>query len=99
MKDSLNDFIKELYSVSTSQVSIKTYSEFPTQITYFVDDKVYSSVVSVNHQSRKNIVFEVPEDRKGVSESFNQHWDTIWARAAEVLAPQSEQQIKRKNNY
>lgn len=89
MSNSLDEFKKKLGIVYDSKVSIKIYSEFPTQITYFVDDDVYSSVVSVNHQSRKNIVFKVHVSRKGVAESFLQHWDTIWARATEVLSPQT----------
>ncbi|MCX6584208.1 MAG: hypothetical protein NT166_28880 [Candidatus Aminicenantes bacterium] len=89
MSNSLEKFKKQLGIVYDSKVSIKIYSEFPTQITYFVDDDVYSSVVSVNHQSRQNIVFKVPISRKGVAESFLQHWDTIWARATEVLSPQT----------
>ncbi|UCH95173.1 MAG: hypothetical protein JSV88_33695 [Candidatus Aminicenantes bacterium] len=97
MSESLRLFITKLYQKYPNQVTIKIYSEFPTQITYFVDNNVYSSVVSVNHQSRKNMVFEVSISRKGVAESFLQHWDTIWARATEVLAPRSgEQEEDRK---
>jgi hypothetical protein len=97
MSHSLHEFRTKLYKDFPDQVSIKIYSEFPTQITYFVDDKVYSSVVSVNHQSRKNMVFEAPIYRKGVAESFLQHWDTIWARATEVVAPTSSEEQKDAN--
>lgn len=68
------------------KIFIRIYREFPTQITYIVDDHIYSNVVSVNHQSRNNIVFKIREDRKGVENSFLQHWDTIWARAHDVQA-------------
>lgn len=87
MKESLQSFRDGLWEKGDfvrKQVAIKQYSEFPTQITYFVDGQVFSSVVSVNHQSRNNIMFCVPHSRKGVAESFIQHWDTIWARASEV---------------
>ena len=84
MNGSLDRFKQLLRRKDAKKVAIKTYSEFPTQISFFVDDDVYSAAVSVNHQSRHNIVFKVPVSRKGVAESFSQHWDTIWARATEV---------------
>ena len=87
MKDSLKKCVKELKNTKLTkpnQVLIRIYREFPTQITYIIDDCIYSSVVSVNHQSRHNIVFKIPQFRKGVENSFLQHWDTIWARAINV---------------
>ncbi len=89
MKDSLEAFKDKLehngdVRKAGAQVLIRIYREFPTQITYMVDDYIYSSVVSVNHQSRHNIMFKVALNRKGVESSFIQHWDTIWARAVDV---------------
>jgi|GEM_PF-3773294 len=81
MKDGLGQFEEDLRKKFPTNVVIKTYSEFPTQITFFVDDDVFSAAVSVNHQSRNNIVFKVRLPRMGVAASFLQHWDTIWARA------------------
>ncbi|KAA3613808.1 MAG: hypothetical protein DWQ05_16155 [Calditrichaeota bacterium] len=90
MKTSLQTFKTELKFEShkihqnDSTVLIRIYREFPTQITYIIDDYVYSSVVSVNHQSRHNLVFKIQRSRKGVENSFYQHWDTIWARAIDI---------------
>ncbi len=88
MKESLSNFIKTLNLKDTNEtlgnkVFIRIYREFPTQITYIVDDYIYFSVVSVNHQSRNNIVFKIEKGRRGAENSFYQHWDTIWARANE----------------
>ncbi|MCP4548479.1 MAG: hypothetical protein GY835_18635 [bacterium] len=84
MHESLDKLKDKLRNAWPKNVGIKTYSEFPTQITFFVDDHVFSAAVSVNHQSRNNVVFRIPASRKGVAESFGQHWDTIWARASEI---------------
>lgn len=87
MKDSLKRFRDDLISNSTEpdgNVNIRIYREFPTQITYIVDEFVYSFVVSVNHQSRYNLVSKIEKGRRGVENSFYQHWDTIWARAHDV---------------
>jgi hypothetical protein len=83
MKNSLNNCVDQLIKngKAKNQVLIRIYREFPTQITYIIDENVYSSVVSVNHQSRHNIVFKIDKNKKGVENSFLQHWDTIWARA------------------
>jgi len=81
MKESLDRFKSEFISKDTENVSIRIYREFPTQITYIIDEYVYSFVVSVNHQSRYNLVNKIEKGRRGVENSFYQHWDTIWARA------------------
>jgi hypothetical protein len=88
MKDSLKRFRDELLTHPTidSNVNIRIYREFPTQITYIIDEFVYSFVVSVNHQSRYNLVSKIEKGRRGVENSFYQHWDTIWARAHDVRA-------------
>lgn len=69
------------FSDFPNRCSIATFDEFPPQITFRIDDTVYSSVVSSNQQSRNNLLLRFNEEYSGVQESILSHFDTVWGRS------------------
>jgi hypothetical protein len=59
------------------QCRIATYNEFPTQITFRIDDLVFFHVVSANRQSRNNPILSFNVFSAGVAESVLSHFDTV----------------------
>jgi hypothetical protein len=54
------------------------YKDFPTQITYRVDNWVFHSVVARGLQSRRHVTFKLDARRAGVAESFINHFASLW---------------------
>jgi len=61
---------------------IATYDEFPTQITYVIDDHIYTNTISANQYARNNIVFKLRSNNAGVAKSIIGHFDTVWGRSS-----------------
>lgn len=80
LRDSL-DQLKTKLSEFDERCKIATYSEFPTQITFIIDDTVYCGVVTANRRARDNVVIELPLIHMGVSPSFMGHLRAVWERA------------------
>jgi len=60
---------------------IRTYDDFPTQITVTVNDKVYVSTVARASRSRRLCTFVCGVSDPGVERSFLFHFDTLWVIA------------------
>jgi len=63
------------------QFSLRIYDDFPTQITYIIDDFVYPCTVARNMRSRELCTFMLDRFAAGVERSFLFHFDAIWANA------------------
>lgn len=61
---------------------ISLYDEFPTQITYVIDDHIYINTISANQYARKNIVFKLRANNAGAAKSIIGHFDTVWGRSS-----------------
>jgi len=61
---------------------IATYDEFPTQITYVIDDNIYTNTISANQYARNNIVFKLRSNNAGVAKTIIGHFDTVWGRSS-----------------
>lgn len=78
-------------------VQVKTYDEFPVQMTYFFDDTVVSSVVAVSQSSRECITYIHNLGENGAKETFEKHFERIWNRA--TIYAKSTKQYFRKNSW
>lgn len=63
------------------RVEIRTYDDFPTQITFMIDEFVYSCTVARSIRSRGLCTFKLPKDALGVERSFIFHFTTLWTIA------------------
>jgi hypothetical protein len=61
---------------------IRTYKDFPLQLWHLIDDYIYVGQVSLVRRSRWNCVFGIGIDTPGVSETFLEHFDRLWEKAA-----------------
>jgi hypothetical protein len=77
-------------------VQVKTYDEFPVQMTYFFDDTVVSSVVAVSQTSRECITYIHNLEEYGAKETFEKHFERIWNRAT-PYAKSTKQYIRKKS--
>ena len=66
----------------TSRVEIRLYDELPTQITYRIDDEVYTCIVGQPMQSRNYPVLRFHVSNLGVQEAFLSHFLNVWKDAS-----------------
>ncbi len=71
----VRDFAKDF---TTNRVEVRLYDELPTQITFRVDEKVFTCIVGQPMQSRKYPVLEFNILNLGVKEAFLSHFLEIW---------------------
>ena len=65
---------------------IKLYNDFPTQLTYIMDNRILVSIVSRTGRSRDNCVFVLPSSRlKGPRHTFIEHFDQLWDSANQEI--------------
>ncbi|MCK4734959.1 MAG: hypothetical protein KAT65_21075 [Methanophagales archaeon] len=81
------DLAKNRFYGFQGRVQIKKYDEFPLQITYVIDNRVVSSVISATGRSRDNYTIILDINQPGVKHSFIDHFEKLWnhPRAKTVL--------------
>ena len=79
------DLLKTQFGGFKGRVKIRKYNDFPSQLTYIVDNEVVGSVISVTGRSRDNIAFKIDKSRPGVMKSFIDHFEKLWKHARIVL--------------
>jgi hypothetical protein len=71
----------KMYFDFPGQCNIATFDEFPPQISFRIDDTIYSNIVSSNQQSRNNVLIRFHESDTGIRECILSHFDTVWGRS------------------
>jgi hypothetical protein len=61
-----------------SNVEIRIYDDFPTQISYIIDGFIYNCVVSKYQPSRNNCVFMLEDRYPSLHTSFVLHFTSVW---------------------
>jgi hypothetical protein len=61
--------------------SLQVYDDFPTQISFAVDDKIYSCTVARNARARDLCTFKLSKHEAGVERSFGFHFDSLWSNS------------------
>lgn len=87
-KDYEGELLKALHNTHTmlsecdpERWEIKVYDTFPTQITFAVDESVFSSVMALGKRSREMIHFEVRTWDKNASDTFQAHFNQIYSQS------------------
>lgn len=82
LEDSMNNIIRTFFKyIARGQFSLRIYDDFPTQITFVIDDFVYTCTVARNVRSRELCTFRLEKFAAGVERSFLFHFDAIWSNA------------------
>ncbi len=85
-RDELHRNVREVasaFSEFPSQFSLRIYNEYPTQITFRIDDVVYVGTIAKNHRSRELSTFKLDVGAPGVERSFVNQFDAIWEISTE----------------
>jgi len=67
---------------SSDRFEVRTYGDFPNQITYRIDDHIFNCVVAQPTQSRKHLTFKLTRHQSGVDNSFINHFLNVWGGRA-----------------
>ena len=67
--------------MASNRVEIRTYDELPTQITFRIDDEVFTCIVGQPMQSRDYPVLKFKVSHPGVKEAFLAHFMAVWSKA------------------
>ncbi|MFC1573318.1 nucleoside 2-deoxyribosyltransferase [Candidatus Eisenbacteria bacterium] len=59
---------------------VRTYDDFPNQITYRIDEWIFHCVVVQPTASRKNLTFRLDRHQAGVESSFISHFQNVWGK-------------------
>ena len=85
-RDELHRSAREVVSAFSdfpSRFSLRIYNEYPTQITFRIDDSVYVGTIAKNHRSRELCTFRLDVGAAGVEWSFLSQFEAIWAISTE----------------
>ena len=85
-RDMLRSSLVETNKIATSYPSdrfeVRTYEDFPNQITFRVDNWIFNCVVAQPTQSRNHLTFKLDRLNQGVDNSFINHFQNIWGKSA-----------------
>lgn len=76
--------IKELRTYP--EVQLRVYDDFPTQIVFMADDKVFDCTVARRFRSRNLCTFKIDLRSMGVEKSFLFHFESLWEIAGTYKA-------------
>lgn len=79
-RDELHSALYDLYKTfrNNETVEIRVYDDFPTQISFIVDNTIYNGVVSKYQQSRNNCIFKLNDIYPTLHTSFVLHFTSVW---------------------
>lgn len=81
-RDQLRNALKETREIASKYGSdrfeVRTYDDFPNQITYRIDDNILNCLVAQPTQSRNHLTFKLNRKQAGVENSFIAHFQNIW---------------------
>lgn len=79
-RSELHNALLQLYEKlgKYSEVEIRLYDDFPTQICFIIDDEIYNCVVSKYQQSRNNCLFKLDSQYPVLHTSFVLHFISVW---------------------
>jgi nucleoside 2-deoxyribosyltransferase len=81
LRDALNHAKALETRTRGNRVEIRTYDQLPTQITFRIDDEVYTCIVGQPMQSRHYPVLQFHIANLGVKEAFLSHFLAVWKDA------------------
>lgn len=76
-RNTLRESIIRLYAQfhRFDKFRLKLYDDLPLQITFQIDNKIFTNVLTTGRQARSNIHLQFNSATDGVSESFRSHFD------------------------
>lgn len=73
---------------------IRIYDDYPLQMTFFFDETVVASVVAAARSSRHCVTYMHSLGEMGAQESYERHFEQLWAKAKSYAASQRRKTTK-----
>lgn len=86
-RSTLREGVRQLYSTFRSEIgrfNLRIYNELPLQITYIIDDLVVTGIIARSEKSRELIHVEFYKGAEGVTESFLNHFESLYNASADA---------------
>lgn len=80
LRQALSDTRRIADSYPINRFELRTYEDFPNQITYRVDNWIFNCVVAQPTQSRNHLTFKLDRQNLGVDNSFINHFQNVWGK-------------------
>lgn len=93
----LHDNIRKMiekFQDKSGRFSLQVYDDFPTQISFAVDSKIYSCTVARNARARDLCTFKLSKYDAGVERSFGFHFEALWSNSHYYQAHTLQNEIK-----
>ena len=85
-RDQLRKALKDTKQIAdkypSDRFEVRTYEDFPNQITFRIDDYVFSCVVAQPTQSRNHLAIKLDRHQVGVENSFINHFQNVWGKTS-----------------
>ncbi len=85
LHDSIHRLLRELEKYG-ERITLRIYDDFPTQITFMVDDEIYSCSIARSNRSRRLCTFKLHGYDQGAERTFQFHFEAVWG-FGEVYVP------------
>jgi nucleoside 2-deoxyribosyltransferase len=82
LRQALSETKKIAVSYPSYRFEVRTYEDFPNQITYRVDNWIFNCLVAQPTQSRNHLTFKLDRQNQGVDNSFINHFQSVWGKSA-----------------
>jgi nucleoside 2-deoxyribosyltransferase len=83
LRKSLAETRKIATSYGSDRFEVRTYEDFPNQITFRIDNWIFNCVVAQPTQSRNLLTFKLDRQNAGVDNSFMNHFQNVWGKSAQ----------------
>jgi hypothetical protein len=85
LHDSIRRLLLQLEKYG-ERITLRIYDDFPTQITFMVDDEIYSCSIARSNRSRRLCTFKLHGYDQGAERTFQFHFEAVWG-FGEVYVP------------
>jgi nucleoside 2-deoxyribosyltransferase len=80
LRQALTDTRQIAATYPIGRFEVRTYEDFPNQITFRVDNWIFNCVVAQPTQSRNHLTFKLDRQNQGVDNSFINHFQNVWGK-------------------
>jgi hypothetical protein len=95
VRQNLDILTNKIQKISTGNVEVKIYDEYPLQMTFFFDDIIVNSVVASSRSSRYCVTYVHYLTYRSAKDSFERHFDELWGRSRQYIVRQNILEINR----
>ncbi|MDP8239378.1 MAG: hypothetical protein P9X24_09835 [Candidatus Hatepunaea meridiana] len=81
LRQSLAETKRIAVTYPSDRFEVRTYEDFPNQISFRIDNWIFNCVVAQPTQSRNQLTFKLDRRNQGVDNSFINHFQNVWGKS------------------